>query len=136
MPRRSSARRTARTQSIVVRPVMPQAQARPIVIREVKLPKVTKGHRRGRRPGGRSERDRMYPIGAGLLLGFIDKQGTTVPTIPMLGKAGTLALACFAWGKYGHSPLADDLATGFATIAAYEYGKEGTVSGDYVAGGL
>lgn len=83
------------------------------------------------------ERHRMGAILGGLALGLIEKAGIDLPTVPLLGKAGTLGAAAWAVGKWGKSRMASHAATGFLAIAAYELGKEGHISGmdGYVAGG-
>lgn len=68
-------------------------------------------------------------IGA-FVLGMLDKSGTKVPTIPLLGRAGTLGVGAYYASKHMHMPMLNHAATGFLCIAAYEMGREGKVSGD------
>jgi hypothetical protein len=113
---------------------------RPIIIRaSPKIVKAVKKH--SRRKGAKSEAHRMGAIAGGLLLGMLDKSGTTLPVLPFLGKAGTAGVACIMASKWMGSRLADDMATGLLSIAAYELASKGTISGDdggdvdgYVAG--
>lgn len=63
----------------------------------------------------------------GAILGYLDKNGTQIPTVPMLGRAGTLAV--IAYFLRGKSPYISHAAAGFAAIAAYEFTREGSVSG-------
>lgn len=74
----------------------------------------------------------------GAVLGFIEKQFPTLPTVPLLGRAGTIALGAYFLGKQGSgsSPIFRDVALAGAAIAGYQLGKEGKVSGDddYVSG--
>ena len=67
-------------------------------------------------------------IGA-FLLGVLDKQGTELPTVPMLGRAGTLGVATYFVGKQMRSPALDHAATGFLSIALYQFAREGKVAG-------
>jgi len=79
----------------------------------------------------------MGAILGGAALGFIDKPGgplAAVPTLPFLGRAGTLGLAAWAIGKWTKSTAFDHAATGMLAIAAYELMRDGSISG-YVAGG-
>jgi len=112
--------------------------ARPIVIRTREVIKPKHKRRHGRR-GGRSEKQRLGIMAAGFVLGLIDKSGMDIPTLPYVGRAGTLAIAAYVGERYlGFGSWADDAATGFGTIALYELGKEGSISGDgdgdYIAG--
>lgn len=67
----------------------------------------------------------------GAVLGFIDKQFPTLPTIPLLGKPGTIALLAYFAGKQGFAPgIARDVALAGAAIAGHELGLLGRISGD------
>lgn len=65
----------------------------------------------------------------GAVLGYIDKNVPQVPTIPMLGRAGSIALGAYmlSGGKAG---MAADVAIAGAVIAGYELGKDGKISGE------
>lgn len=76
-------------------------------------------------------------VGAGIggaLYGFIEKKwGANIPTVPILGRAGTVALAChFArkQGGFASSQLVRDLGMAAAVIAGYQLGSTGKISGD------
>lgn len=85
-----------------------------------------KGHRGVRRQS--SEKVLMGMAMGGFILGYIDKTQTNIPTIPILGRAGTIAVAAhfFAKGKPG---IATDVRNAAAAVAAYEYGNKGSISG-------
>lgn len=126
MARRSAARRTT-SRAMVVRPIHMSAP-RPIVIRQTRAVTKPKHHRRSAtREGG--EKHRMGAILAGFVLGLIDKSTMNIPTVPLLGRAGTLGVAAWAFGKWGRSPWANHAATGLLSIAAYELAKEGAIEG-------
>jgi hypothetical protein len=109
--------------------------ARPIVIRTTQIEKPKRKHRHGRR-GGRSEKQRLGVLASGFALGLIDKSGMSIPTLPYVGRAGTLAIAAYIGERYlGFGSWADDAATGFGTIALYELGKTGSIDGEGVDGG-
>jgi len=78
-----------------------------------------------------AERHRMGAIAGGFILGMVDKSdfADKIPTLPFLGKAGTLGLAAWGVAKATKSQWANDAATGFLAIAAYELAKEGSISG-------
>ena len=63
------------------------------------------------------------------VLGLLDKQGTKLPTIPILGRAGTAGLVLWWLAKQQKSPSLNHAATGCLSIAVYELTKEGKVSG-------
>ena len=91
-----------------------------------------KHHRRRRGGGGSSSltsSERIGAMGAALLLGFLDKSGTSLPTVPLLGRAGTLGVGSYFLGKHMRSPTLNHAATGFLCIALYELGREGKIAG-------
>lgn len=111
---------------------MPSPKPQTIVVRQAASATHTKpkgGHRRS--SGGGGGDNFMGVVGepalAGLVLGYINKNQTSVPTLPGLGRAGTLALACWFFRK--QHPILRKLAPGFAAIAAYEWQYEGKVAG-------
>jgi hypothetical protein len=62
-------------------------------------------------------------------IGYIEKSNMAFPTIPVLGRKGTIALAAYFFG--GKKPgLVRDIAIAAAVLAAYEFSKDGKVSGD------
>lgn len=65
----------------------------------------------------------------GAVLGFLEKQGTSIPTVPVLGRAGTIAVAAYFFG--GKRPgLARDICLAATAIAASQLVREGKISGD------
>lgn len=65
----------------------------------------------------------------GFAYGIIEKTvGDKLPVVPVLGKSGTVALACYFFGK--SSPLVRDIGVAAAAIAGYSFGKTGSVSGE------
>lgn len=77
----------------------------------------------------------MTPIAAAVTsagIGFAEKSGLldNLPTVPVLGRKGTLAVAAWAWGRFaGGGKIARDVCVVAAALAGYEYGKLGSVSG-------
>lgn len=79
-----------------------------------------------------TEKALMGMVVGGFVLGFLDKPGgpgANIPTIPMLGKAGTIALAAHFLGK-GKPGMVTDVRNAAAAVAGYEFGYKGSVSGD------
>jgi hypothetical protein len=120
------------------------ASAKPIIIRQNSgAVAKRKGGRRRRSSGGGfagsagkalMSSERIGAILGGFLLGVLDAKGTKLPTIPVLGRAGTAGVALYYLGRHMHAPLISHSATGFLSIAAYQMGNKGTVSGDAVVG--
>lgn len=109
----------------------PRAAA-PIIVREtrtVQAPKKKHSGRKGKSTGGSSEKQLFAHAIGGLIAGFIDKSATTLPTIPMLGKMGTLAVAAHFVGK-GQAGIITDVRNAAAAIAGYEMGATGKIAGD------
>lgn len=77
-----------------------------------------------------SYKNRLIGTGVGgLAYGFIEKQFPNLPTIPLIGKSGTVALAAYFFG--GSHPIIKDIGIAAAAIAGYSLGKDGIISGDY-----
>jgi len=69
----------------------------------------------------------------GALFGFIEKTFPGLPTLPIIGRAGTVALAGHYIGKHLGGSLGGilrDTSIAAAAIAGYELGKDGKISGD------
>lgn len=65
----------------------------------------------------------------GAAIGMIEKSGVNIPTVPMLGRVGSIAIAAYFFG--GKKPgLLQDIALAGATLAGYELAKDGKISGD------
>jgi hypothetical protein len=114
---------------------VPAAKPQAIVIRQSAAPtkKPKGGHRRSSSTSGGNFMSVVgEPALAGAILGYLNKNMTTFPTIPQLGRAGTLALA--AWFFRGKHKMLRNLAPGFAAIALYEWMYEGKIQGDVVGG--
>jgi hypothetical protein len=109
---------------------------RPIVIRTTKIEKPR--HKKHRHLGSRKYDYAI--IAGGFALGLIDKSGMDIPTLPYLGRAGTIGVIAYAADRFLHvGKIARDVSLAAFTIAGYELGKEGSISGidgdvDYIAG--
>ena len=68
----------------------------------------------------------------GAAVGFIQKQFPNLPSVPMVGKKGSIAIAGYFLAKRGGSlsHLARDVAVAAAVLAGEELGRSGTISGD------
>lgn len=103
----------------------------PAPIVRVSAPRAApKKHHHRRSGGGKGGKAGIAACAvSGFVLGYLDKNSTTFPTVPMLGRAGTLAVVCHYWKGNVLGFSTADLAKGFAAIAAYEYSTKGSVSG-------
>ena len=100
----------------IIRVVAPRAPA-----------KAKVKHRR--KSGGHSQKTRVFATAAaGLALGFFDKSAAAIPTIPILGRAGTVCAALYFFAP--PTGMLADLMIASAAIAGYELGQKGSISGD------
>jgi hypothetical protein len=112
----------------------PRAQA-PIVVRVANPSGKGKGKGKHHKGGGRrqsSEKVLMGLVIGGFAMGYLDKaggMGANIPVIPVLGKAGTIAVAAHLFAK-GRPGIATDIRNAAAVVTAYEFGLKGSVSGD------
>lgn len=98
--------------------------------------RVRSAARRGGRALARS--GALTPITAALVsagVGYAEKSGIldALPTVPAIGRKGTLAIAAYFWSRAGGGKIARDVAVVSAALAGYEFGKQGEVSGAYGA---
>ncbi len=63
----------------------------------------------------------------GFAYGIIEKSFPSLPTLPIVGKSGTVAIAVYFMG--GNNELVNDIGIAAAAIAGYSLGKSGVVSG-------
>ncbi len=129
----------SKTRHAIVRYRAPAA-ARPIVIRTHSKPAKKKHHRRRSGGGGIGiggghgivGRAMPYLLGGGIV-GFIDKQASLpIPTIPVLGKMGTVA--ALAWFFSKGQGMVGEVARAATVLAGYQLGKDGKVAGEHVEG--
>ena len=128
-------RKTAtHTQTKIIRMNAPRAAA-PIVVRTSSAPVKRKTHHRRSRVGGNAALSGKTIGGVvigGALLGWIEKNyGAKLPTIPVVGTKGTIAIAAYFAHKQGMArEITRDICIAAAATAGYQLGKEGKVSGD------
>lgn len=71
----------------------------------------------------------MATVVGGAALGFIDKAFPQLPTIPLLGRAGSIAAYAYFMSKGKGHGILRDVALAGAAIAGYQLGNQGHVSG-------
>lgn len=124
-------------QAIIVRERSPA----PIV--RVSAPRATpvKAKKRGKRHGGGGHsRSIGSATGAmsgtksgslalgGFIYGYLEKNVTQIPTLPLIGKSGAIALIAYFMG--GKNPgIIADIGNAASVIAGYSFGSTGRVSG-------
>lgn len=127
----------------VYRPPAPRASA-PIIV--AAAPARRSGGRR-RSGGGRKRRRggaRFHRSGStknmvmkvalgGAAFALVEKMGPSFPTIPMLGRAGTVAIAAYFLGGKREG-IAKDICLAASTIAAYEMIRDGKIAGEDLSG--
>lgn len=79
--------------------------------------------------GGFLNGDRVGAIIGGFLLGMLDKNGTALPTVPFLGRAGTLGVGLYFAGKQFRMPIMVHASTAALAIASYQLGTTGKIAG-------
>lgn len=120
-------RRSAQTRTItkVVRAPAP-------VIR-VSAPRAVTHKKQHRRRSGGAGSFQKTVVGSaigGAAYGFLEKSFPNLPTIPLLGRAGTIAVVgYFAVKKGMGGGLVRDVVVASAVIAGYQLGSTGHVSG-------
>jgi len=86
----------------------------------------------GHHSGGLNGRTMAGAALGGAALGFLEKQFPTLPTIPLIGRKGTIAVIAYFVAKKGGSlaHIARDVGIAAAAISGYELGGTGKISGD------
>ena len=106
---------------------------KPIVVRTTKIVKAKVKHhtRRGGGLGGLFSRQRIETIGAGFAIGALEKMAfvQSLPSLPLIGKTGTLGLGAYLIGG-GKAGILDDVAMAAFTVAGYMMGSTGSIVGD------
>jgi len=107
---------------------------KPIVIRTTKVVKAKPKRHHGRGGhglGGLFSKDRLETVGAGFAIGALEKMAfvQSLPSLPFLGKTGTLGLGAYLIGG-GKKGILDDVAMAAFTIAGYMLGSTGSIVGD------
>lgn len=71
----------------------------------------------------------------GAIYGFVESKFPNLPTLPVIGRSGTIAIAAYMLGKHGTGgTIVKDVAVAASVITGYQLGKTGKVSGEDVVG--
>lgn len=117
----------------IVRAIPVRAPAPIIRIAAPRAPTVKKQRRRrGSSSAGITGKTMIGAGIGGAALGFIEKTFPNLPTVPILGRAGTIALGAYFLSRRGGmgGGIMRDVALAGAVIAGYQIGKTGAVAGD------
>lgn len=135
-------RRKTATRTVVVAPA-PRAAAPIIKVSAPRAAPIKRRKHHSRKRGGISRGgDSKEFIGVGIggaAVGFVEKTwGANIPTVPILGRMGTVALGCWIARKQGFGGnLVRDMGIAASAIAGYQLGLTGKISGeDDVVGAL
>lgn len=82
--------------------------------------------------GGVNKRNLTSVAIGAAVLGYVEKSdlAKSLPTIPAIGRKGSLAIAAYFVARQFRSPLAWDVCTAAVALAAYEFAGTGKISGD------
>ena len=131
------ARRRASTALTVYRSAPRISAPRPIIIRQSAPLQRRKGRRRRSGGGGVSG---FLSGGGGIIavgvtaavIGMAESGGllAKLPSIPVVGRKGALAIAAYYYSRHGGGSLSRDVAIAAAALAGYELGSKGSISGE------
>src|SRR6267142_26466 len=90
-----------------------------------------KHHRHKGGHGGALTQSRMFEMAlGGAAFGFIEKSfGASLPTLPIVGRSGTIAIAAYFFGR-SRGGIVRDVAIAAAVIAGYQIGSTGKIAGE------
>jgi hypothetical protein len=119
-----------KTSTAIVRTIPVRA---PTPIIRVTAPRTQhKKHRRRHHSangGGLNQASMQSHAIGGFLYGVIEKNfGAQLPTLPLVGRAGSIAIAAYVFGK-GRGGIIADVGRAAAVIAGYQFGTTGKISG-------
>jgi len=129
-------KKMARTRTSVVRYTAPRT-ARPIVIRTSGGTSRKRRHRTHHRGDGVLSQQRLISLAlGGAAFGFIEKSfGANLPTLPIIGRAGTITLVAYYFSKGRAGGILKDVARAGAVLAGYQIGTTGKIAGEDVLAG-
>lgn len=127
-------RRTRSGQFTATRAVQVYRPPAPII--RVSAPRAIakKKHHRRRHSSGGGELSQKNMLGlalGGAALGFIEKTFPNLPTVPFIGRKGTIAIGAYMLHKRGTGGgILRDVALAAAVLSGYELGLKGSISGE------
>jgi hypothetical protein len=133
--RKAATKTTVSVQRAPARRAPSRAAGGPVVVvREGVKSAARRYTRRDTGAGGAGLQKQMLGMGiGGFGVGFVEKTfGPKIPTIPMIGRKGSIAAIIYFMKP--KEPILRNIGIAAAAIAGYEFGKTGAVSGADVMG--
>jgi hypothetical protein len=129
MAKRKISQRKATT-TVVVRAPARRTRSAPIVVAAPRS--VSRRRRSGGGGRGGGGKEIVASVIAGAAIGIIEKQSffASLPSIPLLGKKGTIAVLAYLWRRNGGPEMARDVALVAAGLSGYQFSKDGRIDGD------
>src|SRR5258706_12190696 len=122
----------ARTKTAQIIRYAPPRTVAPII--RVSAPRAApkKKHHRHHAAGGGLTKERLFSLAlGGAAYGFIEKSfGPQLPTLPIVGRAGTITIGAYMFAKGRGGGIVADIARAGAVISGYQIGSTGKISGD------
>lgn len=122
-------RRASPPKTVVVKSPAP----RPVVVTAAPAPR-RRSVRRGKRAASIGGTNKVLAIAlASAALGLFEQSelAKNIPTIPVIGRKGAIAIASYFYSKNGGGQLASDVCIAAAALSGYELATKGEISGDY-----
>ncbi len=124
--------KTARTQ--IVRYSAPRQSAPIIRVSAPRAAPKKKHHRKKGHSGSVTQQGLVSLALGGAIFGFLEKSfGAQIPTIPVIGRAGTITVAAYFFSK-GRGGVIADIARAGAVLSGYQVGTTGKISGEGIEG--
>lgn len=94
-----------------------------------RAPKKKHHRRKGGAHGALNQSTMTQHAVGGFAYGMIEKYvGPSIPTLPLVGRAGAIAIGAYMFAK-GRGGIIADVARAAAVIAGYQLGAQGKISG-------
>lgn len=100
--------------------------------RPVKAPRKRRSSGGGGGGGGGGNKNLIGVVVAAGLVGMLKKSGVLdkIPSLPVVGRIGALAIGAHFWAKNGGGSLARDISLAAGSVAAYQMGSNGSIDGE------
>jgi hypothetical protein len=124
----------AKRRTVSLAPYRAQAQVIQLAPprRRTSIRRVKHRRRRSSSAGGGSAKNVMLGLAiGGAALGFIEKSSfaASLPTLPVIGRTGSIALGIYFFNK-NKPGLVRDIGCAAAVLAGYQLGHDGKISGE------